>query len=165
MLYVPHRGLPTSFIRKVHVVIGDVGYSDHQDAHAALRSVDNTRRDVDERAAPDRLFDPIEHDHAVAFQDVVKLSRALVVMLARTVDVDCVRPGGDAGIFLADQPISLAARAPLTRRLPLMPDQGLQFILGHHWLLTEACPVRPVPSWIGLEHCGTKLLSVNNRRT
>jgi hypothetical protein len=56
--------------------------------------VDDAGRDVDEGAFAHGLFDAVEHDGAAAFEHVVELRGALVVVQLRAVDVHGMRPGG-----------------------------------------------------------------------
>jgi hypothetical protein len=111
---------------KVEVVVGDVRNSDDEDTHAAASAVDDSRRNMDERAFLDRMLDAVQQDEAIAVEDVVQLGRPFVVVLLRAVDIDGVRPGGDVGVLTADEPIAPTAGAALARGFAFVADEGLE---------------------------------------
>jgi hypothetical protein len=107
------------------IILRNVRDADDEDAHFATGTVDDTWRDVDEGTLADGMFDAVEHDRAAAFEDVVDLGGALVVVKLRAVDVHGMRPGGGVqiGVFTTDQSVPPAAGAALSRRVAFMTDE------------------------------------------
>jgi len=61
----------TSLFGEKEIVVGNIGDAHDKHSHAALRSVDDAGRDVNQRALADYLLDAIEHDTPFSLQDVV----------------------------------------------------------------------------------------------
>ncbi len=62
-----------SLFRKEEIVVGDIGDTNNEHAHAAFCSVDDAGRDMNERALGNDLLDAIEHDMPFALKNVVQL--------------------------------------------------------------------------------------------
>ncbi len=65
------RSRGTSLFGEKEIVVGNIGDAHDKHSHAALRSVDDAGRDVNQRALADYLLDAIEHDTPFSLQDVV----------------------------------------------------------------------------------------------
>lgn len=107
------------------IIIRDVWNTDDEHAHLAFGTVDDTGRDVNQRAFVNRLLFAIEDDGAAAFEDVIQLGGALVVMKLRSVDVHGMGPGSwmKFDIFATDEAIPPAAGAALAGCVTFVPDQ------------------------------------------
>ena len=105
-------------------VDGTLRDTDDQYAHSALSTVDDAWRNVHQRSFANRIHLAIKKYGALAFENVVQLCRATMVVRFCAVDVDRVSPRRDlAGILAAQQPIAPAARATLPGNLAFVSNQ------------------------------------------
>jgi hypothetical protein len=68
------------------------------------------------------MGNPVEQDRTFPIQNVIQFGRALVIMLARPVDVYGVGPGGHVGVLPADEQVPPPTRAALARRLSFVAN-------------------------------------------
>ena len=102
-------GAETTRLDVIDIGVINVRDSDDQYPHFADRPVDDPRRDVDHRPRPHFLLLPVQHDFALARQDVVQLSRNLMVVGFGSIDVDRMCPSRDIGIPFAEEAITVTA--------------------------------------------------------
>lgn len=107
------------------IVFGDVGHADDEHAHLSTRTMYDAGRDVDEGAFADGMGDAIEQHLTTTFQHIIELGGALVIMQARTINIYSMCPCGrvEGCILMADESVTPAASAALTRGVALMADE------------------------------------------
>ena len=95
--------------------------------------MDYSGRYVDHRAFEYRVLHAVQLHTTFTIQHVVKLCTHLMVVLARTVDIDGVSPSRNiqVTILAADQQVPPAAGAAFARHIRFVPDQGGRRSLSH----------------------------------
>lgn len=113
-------------LRKKQVIIRDVRDADHQYSYAPFGAVDDAGRNMNDGAFAHGMFHAVESDGAFAFEHIIKLGAAFVVMRPCAVNIHRVRPGCDAFVFIlpAQQEMTPAASAAFLRRVGFMSNQG-----------------------------------------
>jgi hypothetical protein len=107
------------------IVIGDVGNADDQNPHPSMGTVNDARRNMNERTLGNWLLDTIKDNATTAIQHVVKFCGTLVIMELASVNVDDMHPSRrrKMRILAADKAITPAAATTLSRCVALMANK------------------------------------------